>query len=159
MPKWGPPEFGVMPCLANTQRVCTLVQELLHGLLRQCKRQCKRHFNQLSMRCNLFSTRTSVSFYPPYFCPVFTLLSESRGIARIINSNVCQHNDLIQELVDNHGAVPAMLPAGLTLGMLKALPSATVNAVLAAYDQVPVGDLAARRCQLGVWFGLKRGFF
>ncbi|KAF0714913.1 Aste57867_3641 [Aphanomyces stellatus] len=84
---------------------------------------------------------------------------ESRGIARIINSNVCQDIDTIQPLVDNQGAIPANLPAGLTLGMLKRLPLATVNALLVAYDQVPVGNATTRRRQLGVWFGLKQSFF
>ncbi|ETV84923.1 hypothetical protein H257_02820 [Aphanomyces astaci] len=85
--------------------------------------------------------------------------TESRGIARMINSNVCQDNDMIEALVDNHGTIPAILAPGMTLGMLKALPPATVDALLAAYGQVAVGNKAARRSQLCVWLGLKQGFF
>ncbi|ETV84925.1 hypothetical protein H257_02822 [Aphanomyces astaci] len=112
----------------------------------------------------------AVSMYPSaeapaWFAPAMQvalqplLHAESRGIARMINSNVCQDNDMIEALVDNHGTIPALLPGGLTLGILKALPPATVDALLSAYDQVAVGNEAARRRQLCVWLGLKQGFF
>ncbi|GLD93835.1 hypothetical protein PINS_up002440 [Pythium insidiosum] len=82
--------------------------------------------------------------------------AESRNISRLINGQISQDGIAIEPLVDNTGAIPNGFPA--TTHDLKHLPRADVDAILAAYGQIPRGNIDARRRQLGVWLGLRQRF-